>query len=87
MAALLSLLERMTKELDLLKKEVATVKDNATAVNRAIVQQRYGDKIIETAGESHSVMQQLAAAPMATNAADDDHRLPDDLRGYVPGAH
>lgn len=88
MTALLSLLDRVTKEIDAIKADVKAVKSDAHAVNRAIVEQRYGNKVVETAGESHSVMAQLAAAPMTTN--DDDlagYRMPDELRGYVPGAH
>lgn len=92
MAALLSLLERVTKEIDGIKKDLATVKSDAHAVNREIVRARHGDKVVNTAGDSAVVMQQLATAP-ATNATDDlhgysinGHQLPAELRGYVPGA-
>lgn len=94
MTALLSLLDRVTKEIDAIKADVKAVKSDAHAVNRAIVEQRYGNKVVETAGESHSVMAQLAAAPTTNAAAVDQwtgYRMPgaedEDLRGYVPGAH
>lgn len=81
--ALLSLLERVTKEIDGIKKDLATVKSDAHAVNKEIVRARHGDKVVNTAGDSAVVMQQLAAAPMTAT--------PDDLDGYrlpsYPGAH
>lgn len=83
MTALLSLLQRMTTELDALKKEVSTVKANAHAVNKEIVRARHGDKVVNTAGDSTVVMQQLAAAPMIATPDDlDSYRLPS-----YPGAN
>lgn len=96
MAALLSLLQRMTTELDALKKEVSAVKADAHAVNREIVRIRHGDKVVNTAGDSAVIMHALASASVTTsNAAAGDqwtgYRMPgaedEDLRGYVPGAH
>jgi hypothetical protein len=93
MAALLSLLQRMTTELDALKKDLTTVKANAHAVNKEIVRARHGDAVVNTAGDSAVVMQQLASAPMTANAGDQwagyslNHADDADLKGYVPGAH
>ena len=90
--ALVAVLETVTKQIDKLKVDVAGIKANAHATNREIVRARHGDAVVNTAGDSQAIMQQLATAP-ATNAADDlhgysinGHQLPAELRGYIPGA-
>lgn len=82
LSALVTVLETVTREIDKLKVEVAGIK---LATNREIVRARHGDAVVNTAGDSQAIMQQLATAPVTHSS------IPpypgSEPRGYVPGAN